>query len=145
MVINVPPSLILFTYFLLSHLYRFYYISKAEGLRAWEGAMERGINGVRRAGRRPGGQADDMMRGDTRRERQREEGGEKKKKGMRDERGMCWGSVHALRTRWAYPWRFRGSIHDSGLVSSPERSWQMDSLERIERALTEQRPKEREG
>ena len=43
--------------------------------------MERGINGVRRAGRRPGGQADDMMRGDTRRERQREEGGEKKRKG----------------------------------------------------------------
>lgn len=57
--------------------------------------MERGINGVRRAGRRAGGQADDMMRGDTRRER--EEGGEKE----RDERetGMCRGSVHALRTR----------------------------------------------
>ena len=43
--------------------------------------MERGINGVRRAGRRPGGQADDMMRGDTRREREREREEGKKRKG----------------------------------------------------------------
>lgn len=48
--------------------------------------MERGINGVRRAGRRAGGQADDMMRGDTRRER---EGGEEKKERDERETGMC--------------------------------------------------------
>lgn len=54
--------------------------------------MERGINGVRRAGRRAGGQADDMMRGDTRRER--EEGG-KKKRGMR-ERRACAEGVYML-------------------------------------------------
>lgn len=63
---------------------------------------------------------------------------------MRDKRSMCWESEHALGTRWAYPWQFRGSIDDSGLVSSPERGWQMDSRRgwrRTERAK-ERHPKE---
>lgn len=65
-------------------------------------------------GRQQGGQTDDMMRGDTRRE-----GGGIKRRDERREGGM-------LRERTCFEdkveRRFRGSIHDSGLVSSPERS-----------------------
>lgn len=65
-------------------------------------------------GGQQGGQTDDMMRGDTRRER----GGIKR----RDERG----EGRMLRERTCFEdkveRRFRGSFHDSGLVSSPERS-----------------------